>query len=356
MKFRILKPSDLNADLCSAWTALLGEGPWRSPFFRPEFAQLAGSIRPEAQICLGEDQAGPALFFPFQRGSFGSVTPLAGRLSDFHGVVARPALEWRMEEVLAGCGAASLEFDHWIAADGPLAPYISSVDASRYLDLAAGYSAYEAERLASMASDFREVMRRRRKLAKDFREVVFTWNSADPAVWTQLLSWKSEQYLRTGMTDVLAFPWVRRLLEGVRDQQTPALSGVLSSLHLDGRLAAVHFGMRSGGVLHSWFPAYDRELSKASPGIVLLLMIAQQAPAEGVARIDLGKGDESYKVKLAGSADPVATGVIDLRPLATTVRSAWRKTRDWVRGSPLNKQLDAPVAWIRRLREWAALR
>lgn len=355
MKFRILKPADLNADLCAVWTAFLNGGPWRSPFFRPEFAQLAASIRDDVRICLGEDAAGPALFFPFQRGSWGTVRPLAGRLSDFQGVLARPAAAWRMEEVLAGCGAASLEFDHWLAADGPLAPYVTSVDASRYLDLAAGYPAYEAERLTVTASDFRDVLRRQRKLAKDFREVVFTWNSADPAVWSQLLAWKSEQYLRTGLTDVLAFAWVRRLLEAVRDRRTPALSGVLSSLHLDGRLAAVHFGMRSGGVLHSWFPAYDRDFSKFAPGILLLMRIAQQAPAEGITRIDLGKGDEPYKVKLAGGADPVATGVIDLRPLATTVRSAWRKTRDWVRGSPLHKQLDAPITWMRRLREWAAL-
>jgi CelD/BcsL family acetyltransferase involved in cellulose biosynthesis len=48
-----------------------------------------------------------------------------------------------------------------------------------------------------------------------------------------------------------------------------------------------------------WFPAFDPELGRFSPGTIMMLALAEQAPSRGIARIDLGGGEENYKLRLA---------------------------------------------------------
>jgi CelD/BcsL family acetyltransferase involved in cellulose biosynthesis len=151
-------------------------------------------------------------------------------------------------------------------------------------------------------------------------------------------------------------PWVLELLDRLRSLDTPELAGALSVLAVDGRPIAVHFGLRSLGVLHYWFPAYDPEQSRKSPGLVLLTLLAQAAAANGVRRIDLGKGPEEYKQSFASGVTPVAEGCIDRRPLAATLRAGWRQARDWVRQSPFRMPAKASIRWLRQLRERLAPR
>ena len=70
------------------------------------------------------------------------------------------------------------------------------------------------------------------------------------------------------MTNVFAFPWTRALLDRIFACRGEAFAGELSALYAGDRLAAVHFGMRSYGVLHLWFPSYDADLAKFSPGLI----------------------------------------------------------------------------------------
>ena len=171
-----------------------------------------------------------------------------------------------------------------------------------------------------------------------------------------MIDWKIQQYVRTGLTNVFAFPWTRALLECIFACRGEAFAGELSALYVGDQLAAVHFGMRSYGVSHMWFPSYDIRLARFSPGLIHDLEFIRAAAARGIRRIDYGKGMTDQKEYFMSSASQVAVGSIDLRPLTRTVRRQWRRVYQWSRESPLRRPARVPAKILYRVREWFAFR
>ena len=144
----------------------------------------------------------------------------------------------------------------------------------------------------------------------------FVPQSDDPDLLAQTIAWKRRQYAETGVTDVLADAGGRELLGHVHAAREAGFAGVLSVLHAGDEVAALHLGLRSGGVLHSWFPAYNPQLHRYSPGLVLLLELAGAAPALGIRELDFGKGEARYKLALATGTVPLHEGCVGARPLS----------------------------------------
>lgn len=69
--------------------------------------------------------------------------------------------------------------------------------------------------------------------------------------------------------------------------------------------AAVVFGFVDETGYYLYNSAYDVELGRASPGVVLLGTMIEQAIAEGLARFDFLKGDEQYKFRLGARRRPL---------------------------------------------------
>ena len=114
---------------------------------------------------------------------------------------------------------------------------------------------------------------------------------------------------------MLAVPWVRDLLARCRDAdpigEGTDLGGVCSTLRAGGVLLAVHFALRSGPRLHSWFPAYDVAARSLSPGNVLLTEVLKAAADRGVTAVDLGASDEGYKADYATETYPLCEGLAE---------------------------------------------
>ena len=144
----------------------------------------------------------------------------------------------------------------------------------------------------------------------------FVADSDDPDLLAQTIAWKRQQYAATGVTDVLADAGGRGLLGHVHAAREAGFAGVLSVLHAGDQVAALHLGLRSGGVLHSWFPAYNPELHRYSPGLVLLLELTGAAPALGIRELDFGKGEARYKLALATGTVALHEGCVGARPLS----------------------------------------
>jgi CelD/BcsL family acetyltransferase involved in cellulose biosynthesis len=164
-----------------------------------------------------------------------------------------------------------------------------------------------------------------------------------------VIAWKRGQYLRSGLTDVFAAPWSRKLLRQISRTQGMDFAGVCSTLRVAGRVVAAHIGMRSRTVLHYWFPAYDPEFAKYSVGVVLLLQMAKALAAAGVRTIDFGKGDDRYKQSAMTGAIELREGAFELPSLASAARRARRGLEGWVRRSPLAGIARIPGRWITRL-------
>ena len=355
MKITLIKPSELMPSLRATWEAILRAVPsLDSPYFRPEFTEAVAAVREDVEIALFDDAGEVVGFAPFQRGSWSVARPVGGRLSDYQGAIVRPDIEWDVVALLRACRLGAWEFDHLLAEQRQWQAFHAKTASSRFLDLSQGFESFQAARHQAGSKTIPQMLRKLRNLERDVGPVRFVWNDRSPAVWNQLRQWKSQQYCSNGLTDLFSFAWINELLERIAAADEIPFGGVMSALYAGDRLTAVHFGMRSGHVLHSWFPAYDRELSKCSPGLGLLIYVAQHAAEHGITKIDLGKGDEEYKLSMSSGATLLAEGAVDQRPLSAHLRRSWQATRDWMKSSPFAGPAKAPVRWMRRMRDWMA--
>jgi CelD/BcsL family acetyltransferase involved in cellulose biosynthesis len=346
----------LTVEQVTDWSCLQQADPeLASPYFRPEFTQAVAAVRQDVEVAILERGGATAGFFPYQRRRR-AAQPVAGRLCDFHGVIARSGVAWTVADLLRGCGLSSWEFHHLLASQSPFAEHIRQTEGSPYLDLSGGFDAYRSALDKGSREGISQTQRKRRKLERESGDVRFELDCRDPRVLEQLLAWKSAQYRRTGLTNVFSFDWTVRLLHQIWQRTDPAFAGLLSAVFAGNRLMAAHFGMRSHGVLHYWFPAYDIEFSKLSPGSILLMDIAQAAEQAAITRIDLGRGSEQAKTSVMSGATLVADGFAHRGSVTARARQYWAKTRERLRASPLRRHLEWPLRLTRPVREWMAFR
>jgi CelD/BcsL family acetyltransferase involved in cellulose biosynthesis len=356
LHYHCLSPEALTPDHWSAWAEIQASEPsLASPYFRAEFTQAVARVRSDVQVGVIERGGRPVGFFPFQRGDWGIGAPVAGRLSDFHGVVAAADLEFDVAALLRGCRMNAWDFHHLLASQRPFAGQHDIVEPSPYLDLSQGFDHYRAAK-SKDSDEIQQTLRKWRKFEREVAPLRLDYHTDDKAVFETLLAWKAAQYESTGLTNLFAFEWVVELLRDLLGRRTADFGGVLSALYAGDNLVAMHFGMRSRGVLHSWFPVYDKDLHKWSPGRMLLVAMAQACEPEGITRIDLGRGTEQHKHSFGSASVDVAEGAAEVGSPVTAVRQAWRATRRWIRNSPVWSAAQYPAAWTRSFREWLTFR
>ncbi len=307
VKYSLINVQELDAGLIAAWRSIQEREPrFESPYFCPEFTQAVGRVRGDVRIVVIENDGRPAGFFPHQRAAWGRGSPVGGALSDYHGVIAAPAAEWRVVELMRAAGLSVWSFDHLVDTAGRFAPYVTaSAAASPQIDLAS----FEP------SADF---ARKARKLAREAGELSFSLHA--PGSLGRMFEWKSKQYRASGLTDAFGVAWTGQLVRRLMEVETPGFAGTCSVLRAGDEIVAVHAGMRSRSVLHWWFPTYNAARAAYSPGILLLLRIAAAIAALGIQRIDLGKGDARYKRSLMTGAAPLREGCVELPSLAATAR------------------------------------
>jgi CelD/BcsL family acetyltransferase involved in cellulose biosynthesis len=177
-------------------------------------------------------------------------------------------------------------------------------------------------------SDVHDTLRKARKLEREVGPLRLVPESPASDLLALLLEWKRHQYAETGVRDVLADIRSRELLRHVHATRGAEFVGALSVLYAGDVVVALDLGLRSGSVWHSWFPAYNREFRRYSPGLVLLLELARAAPPLGIREIDLGKGEARYKQAFANRSLPLHEGCVGARPLsvfAVKIRTSARR-------------------------------
>lgn len=278
------------------------------PFLTPEFALAVSAVRPQTRVAVLHQGSEPAGFMAFERGRLGLGRALAPGVSDVQGLVHRPGLTVDPVGLLARCRLAVLDFDHLLAGQFPGA--VSRLEPSPVIDLPAGAEPY-LEARARASRTFRRAGTKMQALRRDFGRVSFEWHSPAPDAFAALVRWKSAQYRRTGRIDRFAKPWIRELVQGLMSTETDAFAGRLAVLRVDGRPVAVQAALAAHGVLALWFPAYDPDFARYSPGVALRLEIIKAASEHGIARIDMGKGHSQHKELLKTGETMVAEARVE---------------------------------------------
>ena len=347
-RFELVKWRDLTATDRDAWTAFRVASPGlRSPYFDLGWCDALARARGDLHVIRGVGRHGPTAFLPFHPRPIGAE-PAGGPFSDWHGFVAEPSAPLDARAALAA-GAANYRFTAAPADDPGFAPLGETQDHSHLMNLTGGFDLYAKPKGGSAPKAARNWRRGFRKMEEDGREARFVPDERDPEILDRLIAIKSDQFLRTGHPDRLAYGWSRALMRAVFESRTDGFTGLLSALYIDGELAAAHLGMRSGGVLHYWMPVFETRFSAYAPGVVLMAEMAREGAAAGVVEIDLGPGDYQHKKELANAGAPLIAGVAHAASAAGRVsRLAYAAGRRWS-ALPLGAAAALPHRVSRRL-------
>jgi CelD/BcsL family acetyltransferase involved in cellulose biosynthesis len=357
MKITVLPAAQLTAAHLDAWDRFQRADPaLDSPYFRPEFTQAVAAVRADVRVALLEEGGEIGGFFPFQRGRLGTARPVGGKMCDFQGVIARRGLDFDAGALVRACGLHAWDFDHVPAAQTRFGPWQLATADSPFMDLSRGFDAYRAHCDRPGPMSFKRLAEKARKMERQIGPLRFVAHAAEPQALAALLVWKSAQYRRKKVTDVFAFGWTVQLLERVLAERSPAFRGMLHALYAGDQLAAVELILRSYGVCHSWFPAYNPDLARYSPGLLLVVEQAKAAQHMGVRRIDLGKGVADYKAYFMNGASVVTEGCVAPRSLVRWLRIGWRRTHAWAKAGLLGGPVRLAGRWTRPLRGWLAFR
>jgi CelD/BcsL family acetyltransferase involved in cellulose biosynthesis len=317
---RVLDATELTPELESAWAEIQrGDPLFKSPFFHPQFTRIVAAARDDVHIAVLGDDDDPAGFFPFQRDRRAVGHPVGWGLNDYQGVVARRDLEWTARELIRACGLRWFEFDHVPAEQGQFARHRSALAASPAITIAGGFARYEREQGEARSKTLKRLRSRRRRL----------------------LRWKSARYESTGAADLLRRPWFRAVVEAAFAASAEGFACPLSVLWAGERPVAMHLGPRSRSVWHYWLPAHDDdpELARTSPGMLMILAMAEHAAELGVTVLDFGRGDARHKREFANSEVALAEGWVSTP--STTAAGQWlrRSGRVLARRSGLGPRL-----------------
>lgn len=327
--------AELRPDIALKWLELQRSNPaLASPYFHPKFSRIIAKVRGDVELAVIGDHNGIAALFPFQRMPGDIGVPVGGHLSDFHGLVCASGFACDARALMKQCGLIAWDFDHLIASQDFLAPFHQETAPSPQIDLTRGFDAYYRE--TRSPKDDRAKIRR---IERDLGPMRFVSHSTDTSALARLLMWKSQQYVRTGAPDIFADAKTRSIIAEIHESQDKHFSGMLSLLYAGDRLIAGHFGMRSDAIWHYWFPAYDAEVAAYSPGLVLLLKIAEHASTIGISTIDLGAGISDYKKRFMNASIQVASGSIEL----LSMRYVKRATRRHVRSMAAKMHIEGPA-------------
>lgn len=339
VRIRVVKTDELGEGEIEAWRELRAKtGALANPFMEPEFTLAVGRVRPAARVAVLWEDGEPVGFFPYERGPLGNGRAIGLGVSDCQGAVLRAGPAITPRELLRACALSVWEFDNLEAGQGVFQPDAAEEFASPVIDIGAGYAAYEDVLRAQSPKFLKTTLAKERKLGRQVGEVRFVFDERDPAALRTLMEWKSAQYRRTGRRDRFAKEWINTLVRLLHETRTAGCSGVLSVLYVGDKPVAAHFGLRSRTVLSCWFPAYDPEFAKYSPGLILHLRMAEAAAGSGIGMLDLGRGAAEYKDALKTGELRVYEG-FSVRPGARAAlywlsREPARRAHSFVRNRP----------------------
>ncbi|HEX3514582.1 MAG TPA: GNAT family N-acetyltransferase [Trebonia sp.] len=316
MRVTVVRPGDLGAAEAELWWKFQHSTPeGLNPFLSLTFAQAVGRFRGGARVAVVEDGGQIAAFLPFELGARGVGMPIGYPMNNLQGFIGS-GLSMDARRVVKRARLRGWRFDAVPAGQSALAPfhYEGTTVPCPVIDLAMGDLSYISARKKA-----------RRALEKELGTVSLEWNSTDPTRVDRLIEWKSRKY--HGASLLFSAPTVRSIIEELATSNGDDCRGVVSMLLAGERPVAVHLGLLGPRSLAGWFMAYDPELSRFAPGMMLWLPLAKAAEERGISQIDLGAGQDTYKLELSNDSYMVAGGAVWVSRVEAVGRKIVRRLR-----------------------------
>jgi CelD/BcsL family acetyltransferase involved in cellulose biosynthesis len=339
----------LTTEELDAWHRLRAANPeLDSPYFHPGFAAAVHASGRAVQVVVARDGRGEVCALLPGHRDRSLLRPVGWPGADFQGPILAPGTSFPPIRLLSA-GVRGFAFDHLLGTCPDFEPWIESSRTSPYLDATGGLDGYLGRASKSGKDNMGQARRRTAKAEKTYGSVRFAADIVDESALARVIELKRTQYASTGVRDYFAEPDRLDLLTRLLHTRDTGFGGVLSTLHAGEHLVAAHFGIRSGTVLHWWFPVYDPEFGALSPGWMLLRELVAAAPGLGVTRIDFGRGDDEYKRRAKTGETVVYQGVVTRSSARRMLRRARNSLVAAARSSALGPGLRRAVRKLRTL-------
>jgi CelD/BcsL family acetyltransferase involved in cellulose biosynthesis len=329
------------------WNTLRSANPnLDSPYFHPGFARAVHESGRDVQVVLRDNGGEVDALLPCHRDR-SLLRPVGWPGADFQGPVLAPDTSFAPLTFLKG-GVRAYAFDHLLEPCPEFEPWVESRRVSPYLDVAGGLDGYLGRASRSGKDNMAQARRRSAKAEREYGAVRFVAESVDSSMLDRVIQLKRAQYAATAVQDYFAEADRRLLLEKLLRTTGSGFGGILSTLHFGEHFVAAHFGMRAGHVLHWWFPVYEPDFGRYAPGWMLLRELVQAAPALGITRIDLGRGDDEYKRRAKTGESSVCLGMVTRSSTRQALRKVHHSAVDAAKASSVGPHLRKLSRMLRR--------
>lgn len=317
-RFETRRPSVLDAFEIEAWDSALDlSATCDSAFFSYAFAKASEGAGFDVRVTLALDEAGaPVGFFAFQKNSgIAGILGLGGRvgggMADYSGPLLAPEAEDgpSLDDFLNASGLKFLEISHAPArAAGPGEDLVAD-EGGPVTRMPDGFDAWWEGFSLEKKSRASDLGRRRRKIEREFGPLRLVLEAEKTGgLLDEIIDEKCRQYRSRGARDVFESGQNRKLLHCLAALDDPRCTLVLSTLHAGETWAASHIGLRCGSVLHYWFPVFNDDLKRMSPGRLLILEMLRGMPQSGLDLLDYGLGESRTKLEFANATRPFVKG------------------------------------------------
>lgn len=334
LKFETLRAGELDDSLLGEWQKLRQQDAvYTSPYFDPEFTKAIAKVRDDVRVAVASRNGEIVSILPYQINSPKNAVPAGGMLNDWHGPIGSsdPAV---VKGMLSESGLSSYKYHCIARGESKLLDFSFREVESHYLDLSDGWEAYR-KWVRKHSSTVKRQGQKTRALEREVGPVRFEFDCREESLLEKLIEMKRSRYQRSDTFDILSVDWARQLLREIFSTRKPNFSGLLSAYWAGDQLVGVHFGMLTKDILHYWFPVYDPQFQRYSPGTEMLLQSAQHACERGATKLDLGYGDDTYKFKFCNAHAPVHVGLVNFNSLSWQVSKRQYELRMSLKQMPM---------------------
>ena len=331
----IIHPRSISGPILDRWHQLRSQSPavFDSPYFDPEFTKAVARVRDDVRIAIAEVDDRVVGILPFQEVRPGHAVPVGGLLNDWHGILGKRSGEI-LEQMLKAANLKSFKFHAMDNSEGLPKKYVFNEYKAHHLDLSEGWDAYR-KWVFKHSSTVKRQGQKTRAMEREIGKVRFELDCDCPMLLEKIIELKRSKYQNSNTFDILGVQWASDLLRELHQVREPNFRGLLSILWAGDEFIGGHIGLLTNDVLHYWFPVYDPQYHKYSPGTQMLMYSAEEACNLGIRKLDLGYGDDSYKFKFCNASEPVAFGLANFSPASRMLQYQRYRLRRQLKQIPM---------------------
>ncbi|MGB4766960.1 MAG: GNAT family N-acetyltransferase [Rugosibacter sp.] len=304
----IRRIDELTAEEVAVWDQLLLADDLRRAFMSYRYARTVAETGGDVVVLVLYDNHAPCGFLPLQRvaglrGKVGIFEPVGGVMTDYFGLVAIDGFKLDVSKLLDATNGQvnAIFFTHLTECQKRFGLVETERRIGLRVRLNGSFSDFWDERKKVRKDFVRNTEKKEKNLASEVGPIFFEWNSSQSEkdlAW--LIEAKERQYKRTGKNQAPLFDTKNiDLLNRLLQSKDANCEGMISSLRCGEKLVAAHFGLRCHDMLHVWFPVYDHDYSRFSPGRILKKYFIEYGQMNGVSIFDSSEGDSTAKREFA---------------------------------------------------------